>query len=336
MTTENSRALFSVVVPVYNASSYLEECIESVLHQTCPDYEVILVDDGSTDRSGALCDRYASDTVTVFHQENQGHTAARQKGAELAKGDYVVFLDSDDLLDPLFLERVRQTLDKAPADMVQCRRLSFFDLRHPNGLQVWDNPVPDGYYDVERIQQTVYPCLMMDQSGRCFPRAISAKAIRREIVLKHLPRVPAVIKTGEDMCGVISMFADIRTLSVISDAVYLYRIVPGSISRSPDPEALVRCASTVGFLKQCLPIAETVLYPQYLRLCIQQAYSACVQVLRSGERKKIRAAYDCFSRQTGFCEILRQAQFTDRRLRMKKELLQREWFWAIRFLNRSH
>lgn len=325
--------MFSVVVPVYNVAAYLEECVESVLCQTCSDYEVILVDDGSTDGSGELCDRYASDTVTVFHQENQGRTAARHKGAELAKGDYIVFLDSDDLLDSRFLERAEQALREMPADMVQCRMQSFTELCDADSFHTWDNPIPDGTYDEGRIREEVYPHLMMDHSGRCFPRSLCAKAIRREIVLGHLPKVPAVITSGEDMCSVISMFEDIQTLSVLSDAIYLYRILPGSTSRSGDPKSLMRCASVVDFLKDCLPLAEEVLYPQYLRLCVQQAYGACLRMLRSGERKKIRAAYDEFLRQTGFDEILRQTQFTDRRLRMKKVVLQRKWFWAIRLLD---
>ncbi len=336
LETEKQKILFSVIIPVYNAVSFLEECIKSVLAQTCPDYELILVDDGSTDGSGELCDRFASKKVTVFHQNNQGHTATRQKGAESSRGRYLVFLDSDDMLEPAFLETVQRTLHETSADMVQCRMQTFFDPLKPSGFRIWDNPVPDGYYDEKGIQKVIYPCLMMDQNGRCFPRSLCAKAIRREIVLKHLKNVPSAIQTGEDMCGVISMFKDVHSLAVLSDADYLYRTVPGSISKSANPDALSYCAFTVKFLKQLVLIDETVLDPQYPRLCVQQAYSACLRVLRSKERNRIHAAYDLFLHQTGFLEILKQARFSDRKMTVKKELIKRKWFWAIWILDQLH
>ena len=92
---------FSVIVPVYNVAQYLPACIASVAAQTCGDYELILVDDGSTDESGALCDQLAQEYhCRVIHQENGGLGAARNTGIEAAKGDYLVFLDSDDFLSP--------------------------------------------------------------------------------------------------------------------------------------------------------------------------------------------------------------------------------------------
>ena len=88
---------FSVIVPVYNVEAYLKTCVDSVIAQTCSDYELILVDDGSTDHSGALCDRLAAKTgCHVVHQENGGLGTARNTGIATARGDYLVFLDSDD------------------------------------------------------------------------------------------------------------------------------------------------------------------------------------------------------------------------------------------------
>ena len=92
---------FSVIVPVYNVEDYLETCVASVIAQTCRDYELILVDDGSTDQSGAMCDRLARQYhCRVIHQANGGLGAARNTGIDAARGDYLVFLDSDDFLSP--------------------------------------------------------------------------------------------------------------------------------------------------------------------------------------------------------------------------------------------
>ena len=92
---------FSVVVPVYNVENYLKECVDSILRQSFADFELILVDDGSRDGSGAICDAYAREDarVKVIHKENGGQSTARNAGVRAASGDYAVFLDSDDFID---------------------------------------------------------------------------------------------------------------------------------------------------------------------------------------------------------------------------------------------
>ena len=97
----------SIIIPVYNTEEYLRECLDSIIHQTLKDIEIILVDDGSTDNSGKICDEYKEkDTrIKVIHQENQGVSVARNRGIEAAKGEYIYFVDSDDyLINNDFLE----------------------------------------------------------------------------------------------------------------------------------------------------------------------------------------------------------------------------------------
>ncbi len=112
--------LVTVIMPVYNVLSLLPEAVESVLRQTCPDWELILIDDGSTDGSGAACDRYAASDprIRVIHQENGGLSAARNTGLSAAAGKYLQFLDSDDWLEPDALEVLLQTASDTGADMV--------------------------------------------------------------------------------------------------------------------------------------------------------------------------------------------------------------------------
>ena len=92
--------MISVVVPVYNVEKYLNRCVDSILNQTYSDLEIILVDDGSTDRSGSICDEYLSidSRVRVLHKENGGLSDARNHGIELANGSYLCFIDSDDYI----------------------------------------------------------------------------------------------------------------------------------------------------------------------------------------------------------------------------------------------
>ena len=110
----------SVIVPVYKAEAYLADCIDSILNQTFSDLEVILVDDGSPDGCGAICDAYAArePRVSVLHQENQGQAAARNHALPLAKGEWICFVDSDDTVEPEYVQVLMEIL--GDGDMAMC------------------------------------------------------------------------------------------------------------------------------------------------------------------------------------------------------------------------
>lgn len=110
----------SVIVPVYNSGRYLEKCVDSILSQTYAEYETILINDGSTDDSGSICDRYARlypDRIRTIHQTNRGAAAARNAGISAASGDYLAFIDSDDYIEPDMLSHSMDLIRKYGADM---------------------------------------------------------------------------------------------------------------------------------------------------------------------------------------------------------------------------
>ena len=114
--------LISVIVPVYNMAALLPRCVDSILAQTCNDIEIILVDDGSTDGTGALCTRYAQEhnNITAIHQENRGVSAARNAGIVVAKGRYLGFVDSDDWIEPEMYSVLLETLTGQDARIAAC------------------------------------------------------------------------------------------------------------------------------------------------------------------------------------------------------------------------
>ena len=121
---------FSVLVPVYNAGNYLETCVQSVLRQTERDFELVLVDDGSTDGSGEVCDRFTAQnpgTVRAVHQPNKGLIRTRRAGIALAQGEYCVFLDADDWLEDGALAVIRETIERTGADVVIYDNYDYFD-----------------------------------------------------------------------------------------------------------------------------------------------------------------------------------------------------------------
>ena len=112
--------LISVIVPIYQVEAYLEECLDSILNQTYRQLEIILIDDGSTDRCGDICDRYASrdSRIKVIHQSNQGLSAARNAGMDVATGEYISFIDSDDYIAPHFYEKLLEGFKEHPETKV--------------------------------------------------------------------------------------------------------------------------------------------------------------------------------------------------------------------------
>lgn len=154
---------FSIIIPVYNVEEYVEECIESIICQTFQDYEVILVNDGSTDSSGLICNRYAEQYTgfTVFHQKNQGISATRNIGVAAAKGDYLFFVDSDDkLADEHVLEWIAKRLSGCDVCVFGWQAMrADGELLHKNLLPGIQKEYPTGeayLQDALRIQE-IYP-----------------------------------------------------------------------------------------------------------------------------------------------------------------------------------
>lgn len=130
---ERMEELISIVIPVYNVENYLPACIQSVLTQTYQNLEIILVDDGSSDQSGALCDEFAFQDrrIKVFHQKNRGLSAARNAGLEEISGGLVSFIDSDDQVAPDYIETLYALQEKYQADIVCCDYEAFLEGTSP-------------------------------------------------------------------------------------------------------------------------------------------------------------------------------------------------------------
>ena len=134
----------SIVIPVYGVESTLDRCLKSVVEQSFADYEIILVDDGSTDRSPQLCDEWASKDprIKVVHQQNGGLSAARNMGIEQAQGDYITFIDSDDYIGEGTLEAVMSRLDDS-IDLIEYPIWRFYGAPHQSLLQLTDTTYTD-------------------------------------------------------------------------------------------------------------------------------------------------------------------------------------------------
>ena len=119
--------LISIIVPVYNVEKYLRSCLDSIRVQTFKDFEAVLVDDGSTDNSGFICDEYEQkdNRFVVVHKQNEGVAKARITAFEHSEGEYITFIDADDYVSPVYLEKLTSPIIEEGVDMVSC---NFFDI----------------------------------------------------------------------------------------------------------------------------------------------------------------------------------------------------------------
>ena len=143
--------LLSVIVPVYNTKKYLRECVDSILAQTYKNYEIILVDDGSTDGSAEVCDEYADkyDVISVIHKENCGLLHTRKVGFLAAKGIYISYIDSDDFIEPEMYEYMMSKIIENNAEIATCNIVFDRDGKKLP-LSTYDK---EGFYNKERLEK---------------------------------------------------------------------------------------------------------------------------------------------------------------------------------------
>ena len=157
--------LISVIVPVYNVEKYLNRCVDSILAQTFTDFELILVDDGSPDNCGKICDEFAKkdNRITVLHQENSGQAVARNNALNIAKGSYIAFVDSDDFINRKYLEILLEALIKSESDISICdmtRDMDCFEFNSQSEFDVIEYNKHDfllSIYD-DAWSRTMGPC----------------------------------------------------------------------------------------------------------------------------------------------------------------------------------
>ncbi len=213
--------LISVIIPVFNIVQYLNECLASVAYQTHQHLEVLLIDDGSTDGSELVCDRWArrDSRFRVFHQVNAGVAASRNRGIELAQGSYIGFADPDDWLEPDMYERLFNAIHKYDADIAVCGHVQVKgDEKHIRtvlNLRIYDNE--DGLYE-----------LIKDTDLRNF---LWNKLFSRKVI-EPTPFPP--LERISDLAGTYKMFKRAKKTIHIPEALYNYRKRQGSLCEPYD------------------------------------------------------------------------------------------------------
>ncbi len=222
-------AFVSVIVPVYQAEKYIKKCVNSVLEQIFTDWELILVDDGSRDGSGAICDEFArSDTrIRAIHQANTGVSGARNTGIEASSGEYIAFLDSDDYYKPDMLDKLVKTLKSSGADIAGCGHIYLY----PDGRAVPEaSALPAGVYGADEIKNALVRPLLRERLEGTIINGYVVRFLYKSSIIKE----NNIEFTGaylEDELFLIEYFSFAARLSIIDEPLYVYFINPDSVTR---------------------------------------------------------------------------------------------------------
>ena len=251
------KCLISIIVPVYNTEKYLHRCIDSILAQTYQDFELLLIDDGSKDSSGAICDEYAAKDarVRVFHKENGGVSSARNVGLDNARGEWITFVDADDWVDDCWLQSINsEVYSHSDTDIIRygyhCYNEEgvYLESVRAECTMIADNPE----------QFIVY-----SESNKYYEMVWNS-AFRTTLVSNI--RFRTDIQWSEDYLFMYECFACARKMLILDCALYHYRNRTDGLSGNVSPEVILRA--------------------------IGDNYSACIPLLKSSfEKRKKKKNY---------------------------------------------
>ncbi|APG72384.1 glycosyltransferase [Lactobacillus delbrueckii subsp. jakobsenii ZN7a-9 = DSM 26046] len=237
-------SLVSVIVPVYNVEKYLTQCIESLIEQSYKNMEILLIDDGSTDSSGKLCDRYAQEYANIFtyHKKNSGLGLTRNYGLERIKGDYVTFVDSDDYLDPEAINQLVCGLDSGKNDTV----IGGFTKITDKGKKLYVESYFEKVVNNDNCYSQIF-CHMLGSSpvGHDSIKASVWNVLYSTKIIKenNISFVSEREYISEDIVWDSDYFKYSKSVKVISSSLYYYRSNPNSLSKTYRPDRFKRCIS---------------------------------------------------------------------------------------------
>ena len=226
-TNSEQRPKVSIVIPVYKVEPWIRECLDNLVNQTLKEIEIICVDDGSPDNSGAILDEYAQkdSRFKIIHQKNSGVQRARNAGLDVATGEYIALLDSDDYVDIHTYETAYNLAKKDNVDILNFKARIFDDGKddHINNIDFSDGPV----VSAEEYIQNNYRCWVWDN------------LFKNEIIQKDKIRFIPGIKPADDTCFTYMALGRAKRVKSIPATFYNYRIMPGTLSRMTNEDIFI-------------------------------------------------------------------------------------------------
>lgn len=278
----------SIVVPIYNTEKYLDECIESIINQTYKNLEIILVNDGSKDKSPQICNEWAikDNRIIVIHKLNEGAGISRNRGIEISTGNYILFVDSDDYIAPTLVEKCLNAISKSPSAMVMFGTTNINECGEIINKQThYTNKY---IFERDEIQKELLPELL-------FSKNLQTQDIRIYTCMANFYSLDIIKKTNwkfksekeylsEDLFSIISLMPYITKFVIIDEPLYYYRHGHESLSSSSrlnDYEMIKK------FYKQCIELCEKYNFNGNVQKSMSEPYlSFTITCLKSKIRQK--------------------------------------------------
>ncbi len=317
----------SVVIPVYNVEAYLRECVDSVLDQTFQDFEIILVDDGATDSSGAICDEYAQkdERIRVIHQPNGGLSAARNTGLDAATGKYVYFLDSDDYIRQDSLKLLFDLAEQEQADVVFFDAHVFFTDCEPDPKVYQYHRTKD--YGTKPGKLMLLELLDTDE----YRTAVPLMLFRRDYMLQHDLRFRVGILHEDELFTFYVYNADGKIVHC-HEELYARRMRAASIMTGASMRKRYDSMHAIYFELSGLYRKKQIGGESARRYLarISRSVLAKYKLLSEADRQEYGARQDAFQR-----DVLRNGGYRDHKLKIKCSTGIRRFFYRVTYKIRT-
>lgn len=252
--------MISVIVPVFNIEEYIGECIESIISQSYSDLEIILVDDGSTDRSGGICDTYAQkdNRIQVIHKNNGGLVSARKAGLRAARGEYISYVDGDDWIDSRMYQKLLEM--NSTADVIAFAGYEEYGPGRKCGYK--KNTIEEGLYESGEERFRLYSLMMFN--GNFFENGVQtylwSKLIKRELLMEPQMNVPDEVSYAEDAACIYPCLLKAESVYVSNELLYHYRVRQDSMVKEEiGKEKLQKLFQILGSSFSSHPLKEKLL-----------------------------------------------------------------------------
>ncbi len=219
---------FSIIIPMYNSQQYIAECVDSLLCQTMKDFELVVVDDGSKDKSGEIVRTYMEkdSRVRLISQENSGQSKARNRGLRESQGEYIIYLDSDDfVMKEDFLQKVKSTIESTAADVVMYRYVKYYDGENPR--------FEKSHYDFQGTEGISSPEKLLPLLARkdAYYGSAWTKSVKRELLIKHSIFFDEKLSC-EDFDWSYRIIEKVKSIVCLDEVFIAYRQRQGSVTKS--------------------------------------------------------------------------------------------------------
>lgn len=282
---EQTQYRVSVIIPVYNAQQYLDRCVRSLLLQTLPELEIILVNDGSADDSGSMCDAYAARYahIRVLHLENGGPARARNRGMEIARGTYIGFVDSDDYVDPSMFEKLYELAERTHSDIAMCSYAVDADgVIRPRRMAY--QPL----YSGDEIREGLLRRYYFGRHDGLY--SMCNKLFRRSLIAEHAVAIDETLRRGEDAWFVFDCLKNAGVVSFLPEALYYYYQNGASIMHSLSKDQFEKWTySRNRLLEENKTLRFELDWELFYREYLYKTVTFCRELVSSGELALVRS-----------------------------------------------